>query len=166
MFLRVWSLAPHLLLVWPVHPPTSASGERIGVDMWSGSDKAWGCIEGALSGVKFPSILCFVLEIVCHGWRQPGESLGWETGTLLSSNWLLNNLTTQLAGPGRGLEQKCSGRRLRLPGLRYLPAALAPTCAVLCAAPLDEPLKSRWNGGWRPRWAATTAAGKLAIQKQ
>ena len=61
-----------------------------------------GWIVGALPGAKFLNILCFVLEIVCHGWRQPGESLDWETGTLLSSNWMLNNLTAQLAGPGRG----------------------------------------------------------------
>lgn len=105
--------------------------------MWAGCDKALGCIEGAL----------YVLEIGCLGWRQPGESLGWETGTLLSSNWLLNNLTTQLAGPGRGSEQECSGRRLRLPGLRYLPAVLAPECAAFCEAPLDDPLKPRWDWG-------------------
>lgn len=98
--------------------------------------KHWG---GGLPGAKFLSILCFVLEIVCSGWRQPGESLGWETGTLLSSNWLLNNLTTQLAGPGRGLKQECSGRRLRLPGLRYLPAVLAPACVAFCALLLMTP---------------------------
>jgi hypothetical protein len=102
MFLMVWSLAPHLLLVWSIHPPISAPGDRRGVVMWAGCDKTWGCTMGSLPGAKFLNVLCCLLEIVCHGWRQPGESLGWETGTLLSSNWLLNNLTTQLAGPGRG----------------------------------------------------------------
>lgn len=42
---------------------------------------------------------------------------------------------------------ECSWRRLRLPGLCCLAAALAPVCAAFCVAPFDDPLKPRWGGG-------------------
>lgn len=65
----------------------------------------------------------------------PGESLGWETGTLLSSNWLLNNLTTWLAGPGRG----CGVGRLLEQAKDAWPMPFACSPGTFCVLLLETP---------------------------